>query len=133
MINLLDGEPQRFGERLGARLWGGTLYELAPGESSPYHWHYGEEEVLVCLAGSPTVRTPRGERALVPWEVAWFVRGPEGTHQVRNDADRPARVVMFSTCSDPEVCVYPDEDRVGVFAGWSRDDLPEQRGYVEPA
>ena len=133
MINLLDDAPQRFGERLGAQLWGGTLYELAPGERSPYHWHYGEEELLICVAGSPTLRTPQGEHALVPWEVAWFVRGPEGAHQVRNDTDRPARLVMFSTCSDPEVCVYPDEGKVGVFAGWSRDDFPEQRGLVELA
>jgi uncharacterized cupin superfamily protein len=133
VINLLDGEPERFGEKVGARLWGGTLYELAPGESSPYHWHYGEEEILVCVAGRPTLRTEEGERVLGPWDLAWFVRGPDGTHQVRNDTDRPARVVMFSTRSDPEVCVYPDDDRVGVVAGWSRDELPTQRGYVEPA
>jgi hypothetical protein len=29
---------------------------------------------------------------------------------------------MFSTASDPEVCVYPDTNEVGVVAGWSRDD-----------
>ena len=34
-----------------------------------------------------------------------------GAHQVRNDTDDPARVVMFSTCSDPEVCVYPGQRR----------------------
>jgi hypothetical protein len=27
---------------------------------------------------------------------------------------------MLSTASDPEVCVYPDSGKVGVFAGWSR-------------
>jgi uncharacterized cupin superfamily protein len=48
-LNLLDDEPQRFGEALGATLWGGTLWELAPGESSPYHWHYGEEECAMRL------------------------------------------------------------------------------------
>ena len=121
MINLLDAEPQRFGERLGARLWGGTLYELAP----------GEEEIVMCVAGRPTLRTPAGERALEAWEVAWFVRGEPGAHQLRNDADEPARFVMFSTCSDPEVCVYPDTGRVGVFAGWSRSDVPEQKGWLE--
>lgn len=133
MINLLDDEPRRFGDALGARLWGGTLYELGPGESSPYHWHYGEEEVLVCLAGRLTLRAPEGERVLGPWDAAWFVRGPQGTHQLRNDTNEPGRAVVFSTCSDPEVCVYPDDGKVGVFAGWSRDDLPTQRGYVEPS
>jgi hypothetical protein len=30
--------------------------------------------------------------------------------------------VILSTASDPEVCVYPDSGKVGVFAGWSRTD-----------
>jgi uncharacterized cupin superfamily protein len=132
-LNLCDDQAQRFGEALGATRWGGTLYELAPGEASPYHWHYGEEEVLICVAGRPTLRTPEGERVLGAWDVAWFVRGPAGTHQIRNDGDEPARVVIFSTCSDPEVCVYPDDDKVGVFAGWSRDELPTRQGYLEPS
>jgi uncharacterized cupin superfamily protein len=132
LINLLDGEPQRFGEKLGARLWGGTLYELQPGQSSPYHWQYGEEECCLVVSGRPTLRTPAGERVLEPWDVAWFRRGPDGTHGLRNDADVAARVVFFSTASDPEVAVYPDDGRTGVFAGWS-SDLPSTRGYVEPA
>ena len=131
-MNLLDDEPGRFGEALGATLWGGTLYELAPGESSSYHWHYGEEECLIALTGRPTLRTPEGERELAPWEIAWFPRGAQGAHQIRNDGDEPARVVMFSTVSDPEIVVYPDEGRVGAVADWSSDDRPTFRGWVEP-
>lgn len=118
-MNLLDDGPQRFGEALGARLWGGTLYELAPAEESRYHWQFGEEEFLIVVAGRPTLRTPGGERALEPWDVAWFVRGEPGAHQVRNDTDAPVRFVFFSTCSDPEVVVYPDEGVVGFVADWS--------------
>jgi uncharacterized cupin superfamily protein len=131
-LNLLDDEPQRFGEALGATLWGGTLYELAAGESLPYHWQFGEEECVIALAGRPTLRTPEGERELAPWEIVWFPRGERGAHQLRNDGDEPARFVMFSTCSDPEVVVYPDEGRTGVIADWSRDDRPTFRGWVEP-
>jgi uncharacterized cupin superfamily protein len=118
-MNLLDDAPQRFGEALGATLWGGTLYELAPGDESEYHWQFGEEEFLIVVAGRPTLRTPGGEQVLEPWDVGWFVRGEPGAHQVRNDADLPARVVFFSTCSDPEVVVYPDEGVVGFIADWS--------------
>jgi uncharacterized cupin superfamily protein len=50
------------------------------------------------------------------------VRGEAGAHEVRNDTGEPVRVVMLSTASDPEVCVYPDSGTVGVFAGWSRKD-----------
>jgi uncharacterized cupin superfamily protein len=123
-----DEGKRRFGEALGGTLWGGTLYELAPGTSvCPYHWHFGEEEWVLVVSGRPTVRTPGGERVLEPWDVAAFVRGADGAHEVRNDSDEPARVVMFSTCSDPEVCVYPDSDEVGVFAGWSRTDGQQVR------
>jgi uncharacterized cupin superfamily protein len=97
----------------------------------PYHWHFGEEECVIALSGTPTLRTPEGERVLEPWDVAWFVRGEAGAHQVRNDSDAPLRVLMFSTCSDPEVVVYPDDGTTGVIADWSSPDRPTVRGWVE--
>ena len=104
-------------------MWGGTVYELAPGARvCPYHWHFGEEEWLLVVAGTPTLRTPDGSRTLRPWDVAAFVRGEAGAHEVRNNSDEIARVVMLSSLSDPEVCVYPDSGKVGVVAGWSRAD-----------
>ena len=71
------------------------------------------------VTGTPTLRTPEGERVLGPWEIAWFLRGPAGTHGLRNDTDAPARVVFFSTVSDPEESVYPDDDRIGIIAGFT--------------
>ena len=29
---------------------------------------------------------------------------------------------MLSTLSDPEICVYPDSEKVGASAGFSRSD-----------
>jgi len=130
-LNLLDDEPRPFGDAMNARLWGGTLYELAPGDASRYHWQVGEEELCVVIAGRPTLRTPAGERTLEPWDIAWCVRGEAGAHQLRNDTDEPVRVVWFSTVSDPEVVAYPDEDRVGVVAGWSREHMADIRGWVQ--
>ncbi|HET8893382.1 MAG TPA: cupin domain-containing protein [Gaiellaceae bacterium] len=130
-MNLLRDEPQRFGEKLGATRWGGTLYELGPGDASRYHWQVGEEEWLVVIAGRPTLRTPDGERVLEPWDTAVCVRGEAGAHQLKNETDEPVRVAWFSTISDPEVVVYPDEDRIGVVAQWSRDDRETIRGWVD--
>jgi uncharacterized cupin superfamily protein len=121
----------RVGERLGAVQWGCSVYELAPGDSSPYHWHVGEEEWLLVLAGTPTVRTPAGSQALRPWDLAAFPRGEEGAHGLRNETGDPVRVAFFSTVSDPEVCVYPDDDKIGVIAGWSRPGASVIRGWVE--
>ena len=83
------------------------------------------------ITGTPTLRTPDGERALRQWDVVYFVRGPAGTHGLRNDTDEPARVVFFSTVSDPEVAVYPDDDKVGVIAGFTNPDVETLRGWVD--
>jgi uncharacterized cupin superfamily protein len=84
------------------------------------------------IAGTPTLRTPDGERVLRPWDAAYFVRGPAGTHGLRNDTGEPVRVVFFSTVSDPEVAVYPDDDKIGMIAGHTNPDLEIIRGWVEP-
>jgi uncharacterized cupin superfamily protein len=92
------------------------VWELAPGEASPYHWHAGEEEWLVVLRGRVTLRTPNGARVLAPWDVAIFPRGEGGAHQVRNDGAETARIVFVATVSDPDVRVYPDDGVVRVVA-----------------
>jgi uncharacterized cupin superfamily protein len=83
------------------------------------------------VTGSPTLRTADGERVLRPWDIAWFARGPAGRHGLRNDTDEPARVVFFSTVSDPEIAVYPDEGKVGVIGGHANPNVETIRGRVE--
>ena len=72
--------------------------------------------MCVVAAGTPTLREPGCDRVLRAWDVAWFVRGETGAHQLRNDSDAVVRFVVFSTVSDPEVIVYPETGDVGVFA-----------------
>jgi uncharacterized cupin superfamily protein len=107
------------------------VYELPPGGASPYHWHVGEEEWLLVLEGEPVLRTPEGETRLRPWDVALFRRGEAGAHQLRNDTGDQIRAAFLSSLSDPEVAVYPDDERIGVIAGSSRDDMETIRGWVE--
>jgi uncharacterized cupin superfamily protein len=86
----------RLGAELGARRTSATVYELPPGQAiCPYHYEYGEEEWLLVLDGRPSVRTPDGTRELAPHELVFFPTGPDGAHQVRNDGDATARVVMW--------------------------------------
>lgn len=111
--------------------WGCSVYELGPGETTTYHWHVGEEEWLLVVAGTPTLRTPEGERGLRAWDIVHFPRGEAGAHQLRNDGDQPARAAFFSSVSDPEVVAYPDEGRIGVVAAWRRPGARTIRGWVE--
>jgi uncharacterized cupin superfamily protein len=116
-----DGYRHRvtaFGRRLGATLLGGSLYELPPGEKTwPYHYEQGCEEWLMVVAGKPTLRSPDGEQALEPGDVAVFPEGPAGAHQVINRTDEPVRVVLFSSKSPLAVVHYPESGKVGIWSG----------------
>lgn len=100
---------------LGGGRVGMTVYELAPGESvAPYHYEHGNEEWLIVLTGSPTLRTPDGECELQPWDTVFFPEGEAGAHKVTNRTRETLRVAMWSTRVKPCVFVYPDSDKVAV-------------------
>jgi uncharacterized cupin superfamily protein len=118
----------RFGTQLGASDTGASLYELPPGQAvCPYHYEYGEEEWVLVLSGRPSVRTPEGTEELAPLDMVFFPKGPEGAHQVRNDGDTSARVLMWSTVITPTATAYPDSDKVGVWTGIKEEDLIVRR------
>ncbi len=97
---------------------GASLYELEPGERTfPYHYEYGAEEWLFVVAGRPTLRDPEGEHVLRPGDVVCFREGPDGAHQVRNDTDRPIRILILSTKQSPDAAVYPDSGKIGIWPG----------------
>ena len=114
----------RFGPELGAMETSASVYELPPGQAvCPYHYEYGEEEWVLVLEGRATVRTPDGSEQLEPFEVAFFPKGPEGAHQIRNDSESPLRVLMWSNVVHPTATAYPDSDKVGVYTGDRAEDL----------
>jgi uncharacterized cupin superfamily protein len=118
----------RFGRDVGAADTGATLYELPPGEAvCPYHYEYGEEEWALVIEGTPSVRTPEGIERLEPKELVFFPKGPEGAHQIRNDGEAPARVLMWSTVVLPTASVYPDSGKVGIWTGNEEDDVMVRR------
>ena len=87
---------------------GATVYELEPEKWAIYHAHHGSDELLVVLRGTPTLRTPEGERRLEEGEVVHFPPGPEGAHGLRNDTDTAVRYLVAGTRVSPEVVEYPD-------------------------
>ena len=101
------------GERLGA-----SLYELPPGgRVGPYHYEVGNEELLVVVAGTPTLREPAGERELEPGDCVLFPQGPEGAHQVLNRSDEPVRLLMVSNLTVPRAAFQVDSGKVMVRWG----------------
>jgi uncharacterized cupin superfamily protein len=119
----------RLGPRIGASRIGCSLYELGPGQRSfPYHFHYGNEEWLLVVSGTPTLRAADGERELREGDVVAFPAGAEGAHAIENRSGGPARVAIFSTLVTPSISVYPDSGKIGVRPGVPEDTLDFRRG-----
>jgi uncharacterized cupin superfamily protein len=119
----------RIGKLLGATETGITVYEIPPGQAiCPYHYELVEEEWLLVLIGTPTLRHPEGSEALAPWDVVCFPPGPESAHGVYNRGSEPVRVLMFSTVRYPAATVYPDSDKVGLFTAGPDGSLLFRRG-----
>jgi uncharacterized cupin superfamily protein len=108
----------RIGQLVGGSALGMSVYELAEGQAiCPYHYEYPEEEWLLVLEGTPTLRHPGGEDVLAPGDVVCFPTGPEGAHKISNEAAGTALVAMLSTKAKTAVAVYPDSDKIGVWSG----------------
>jgi uncharacterized cupin superfamily protein len=118
----------RVGPQLGATDTGATLYEIPPGQAvCPYHYEYGEDEWVLAIQGRPSVRTPEGTEKLEPLDMAFFPKGPDGAHQIRNDTDETVRVLMWSTIVTPSATAYPDSDKVAVWTGIKAENILVRR------
>ena len=108
------------------------VYDLAPGDgSSPYHYEY-EEEWLLVVEGTVVVRSPDGEHTLQRGDLVRFAAGPDGAHKVMNRSDAPARTLLFSSARVPAISVYPDSDKIGVWAGDEANDFVFRRSSAVP-
>ena len=106
----------RIGRQAGAVKLGASLWEVPPGEAAyPFHFHLGEEELVVVLSGRPTLRDPSGERELEEGDVIAFVRGEDGAHQLVNRSYEPVRFLAISTSDAPDIVIYPDSGKVGCY------------------
>jgi uncharacterized cupin superfamily protein len=110
----------RLGRQAGSDRLGASLFRLPPGCSSfPLHIHHANEELLVVISGSPTLRTLDGERQLEEGELVAFPPGRTGAHRIDNRGEQPARVLIISTMLAPEINEYPDSGKV-----WARTFPP---------
>jgi uncharacterized cupin superfamily protein len=113
----------------GAELLGATVYELEPGARwADLHLHYANEELIVVLAGAPTLHSLDGSRVLAAGEVVLCRRGRAGAHRLENASDAPTRVLIVSTMLMPEVVEYPERGHVFVMS-----EPPYTAGLHDPA
>lgn len=104
------------GRQSGAERLGASVFALPPGQAAfPLHYHLGNEEMLVVIAGSPSLRTLGGERELTTGEVVSFPRGEAGAHQAVNRGEEEARILLISEMNAPEVVVRPESGKLSAF------------------
>ncbi|MFB1063014.1 cupin domain-containing protein [Natrinema sp. H-ect4] len=105
---------------------GCSLYELPPGMRSwPYHYHTANEEAIYVLAGDGKLKTEDGLEPLTAGDYVTFPADERGGHRVVNDGDEPLRYLAMSTMNEPDITVYPEMKKFGVFVGsppGGRDD-----------
>jgi uncharacterized cupin superfamily protein len=125
-----DREPYRWrrsliGRRAGSERLGASLYDVAPGGATfPFHAHHANEELLIVVRGTPSLRTPAGERVLAQGEVVAFRVGSEGAHAVTNRTADTVRIMIVSTMVAPDMNEFPDSGTL-----WARSFAP---GSVPP-
>ena len=107
-----DAAMGEAGRVIGSRELAYAVGRMRRGEHyCPYHWHTAEEELFVVMAGTPTLRTPRGTFPLRAGDMIAFPASPDGAHRIWNDADEDAVVLMIANADERDVCHYPDSQK----------------------
>jgi uncharacterized cupin superfamily protein len=104
------------GRQAGAERLGASLFSLPPDQAAfPMHYHLGNEEMLLVISGTPSLRVLDGERELKTGEVVSFPRGEEGIHQIVNRSEEEVRILMISEMNAPEVVVRPESGKLSAL------------------
>lgn len=118
-----DVVQQRWYRRLapaaGIEGFGASHVVLQPGAwSSQRHWHEGEDELMVMLAGEAVLVDDSGETIMRAGDVAAFPKNDGNGHVLQNRSGSPCVFVAIGINGD-SACHYPDID-MHLFAGSDR-------------
>lgn len=109
-----DVIQQRWYRRLapaaGLSDFGASHVVLQPGAwSSQRHWHEGEDELVVMLAGEAVLVDDHGEHIMRQGDVAAFPKNDGNGHVLQNRSDAPCTFVAIGRPQTTD-CYYPDID-----------------------
>jgi uncharacterized cupin superfamily protein len=101
---------RRLSPAAGLDDFGASHVTLEPGGmSSQRHWHEGEDEFVVMLAGEAVLIEDEGETMMRPGDVAAFRKGVPNGHHLANRSDAPCVFVAIGKMAATD-CHYPDID-----------------------
>lgn len=94
----------------GIKDFGASHVVLQPGAwSSQRHWHEGEDELVVMLAGEAVMVDDSGDTVLRAGDIAAFPKNDGNGHVLQNRSDGPCVFVAIGRPAASD-CHYPDID-----------------------
>lgn len=108
----------------GLTLMGASHVTLAPGGySSQRHWHRGQDELVVMIAGEAVLIDDSGETLVRAGDVLAFPAGEANGHQMHNRSGEPCVFVAISAgAGAADSGVYSDIDMVFDAEGYAHKD-----------
>lgn len=101
---------RRLGPASGLTQFGVSHVTLKPGAwSSQRHWHAGEDEFVVVLAGQAYLVDDKGEDVMNPGDCASFPAGQRNGHVLQNRGQTDCLFIAVGRPSETD-CHYPDID-----------------------
>jgi uncharacterized cupin superfamily protein len=101
---------RRIAPAAGIEDFGVSHVVLEPGGiSSQRHWHEGEDELVLILAGEAVLVEDESESAMRPGDIAAFPKGVANGHHLVNRSDAPCTFVAIGRAAETD-CHYPDID-----------------------
>lgn len=110
---------KQLGEATAGEDLGCSLYELDEGKRAWLrHYHTGNEEAIFVLDGEGTLwlGPDETEYDLSAGDYVSLPADERGLHEIGGGEDG-LRYLIMSTMNDPDILVYPDDDKVGLYAG----------------
>ena len=107
----------------GLTQFGAFIETLPPGSASGHrHWHEGEDEMVIIIAGEAVLVDDDGETLMQAGDVASFPKNDGNGHVLINRSDVDCVFVAVGQLAISP-CYYPDIDMIKPFgAGFKRKD-----------
>jgi uncharacterized cupin superfamily protein len=114
---------RKLGPASGLTDFGASHVTLKPGAwSSQRHWHEGEDEMVIMIAGEAVLMDDSGETVMRAGDVAAFPKNDGNGHVLINRSDADCVFVALGRLAISP-CHYPDIDMIKpVGAGFKRKD-----------
>ena len=119
---------RRLAPAAGLEDFGVSHVVLQPGAwSSQRHWHEGEDELVVMLAGEAVLVDDHGETLMRAGDVSAFPKNDGNGHVLQNRSAAPCTFVAIGRPAD-SACHYPDID-MHLFAGAGEQRRKDGSGF----